>query len=114
MFCLLDHLLSLALHDRAFEVNSLTSNIANIFQCEIPSHKTSVALRWRKEVMDTPIFREPIRSAGLRGTSDLQPLKSSTWLRYLKRLGLSAGLEHSFTQYSIRRGLLNAVNGQCA
>ena len=114
MFCLLDHLLSLAVHDQAFEVNGITTDIANIFRCEIPSHKTSVALKWKNEVMDKPIFREPIRSVGLHGTSDWQPLKSSTWLRYLKRLGLSAGLEHSFTQYSIRRGLLNAVNGKYA
>lgn len=64
--------------------------------------------------MDLPIFRQPARSAGFCGTSDTEPLRSGTWRRYLKRLGLNAGLEHPFTQYSIRRGLLNTVNGEFA
>ena len=112
MFCILDHLLSLAFHDKAFEVDSITTSVANIFRCEIPNHKNSISLRWRDDVLNKPIFRQPMRSFGVCGTSDSEPLRSGTWLRYLKRLGLNAGLEHPFTQYVIRRGLLNAVNGK--
>lgn len=39
-------------------------------------------------------------------------MRSSTWLRYLRRLGRNSGLEHSFTQYCARRGLVNAVNSK--
>ena len=109
MFCVLDHLLSLAADDKAFEVDSIATNIANIFKCEIPNHKNSISLKWRDDILNKPIFRQPIRSFR---TSDTEPLRSGTWLRYLKRLGLNAGLEHPFTQYVIRRGLLNAVNGK--
>ena len=112
MFSVLDHLLALATHDQAFEVEAFTRSPMNIFRCEIPEHKSSLALRWKTELLNTPIFRQPIKRAGAWSTSPVQPLKASTWLRYLKRLGINAGLEHPFTQYAIRRGLLNAVNGK--
>jgi hypothetical protein len=117
MFCILTHLLALAIHDQAFEVEAFRTSPAKIFHCEIPLHKKCLALKWRAEILDNPIFRQPTKSTGVKSASvwstpQTAPLKSSTWLRYLKRLGLNAGLEHPFTQYSIRRGALDAINGK--
>ncbi|KAL8696099.1 MAG: hypothetical protein Q9201_007827, partial [Fulgogasparrea decipioides] len=48
------------------------------------------------------------------GTSPTAPLRASRWISYLKRLGQKAGFEHAFTQYGLRRGLLNVVNSTSA
>jgi len=48
------------------------------------------------------------------GTSPTNPLRASTWIGYLKRLGEKAGFQYSFTQYGLRRGLLNVVNSKSA
>ena len=47
IFCPLDHLLSLEIHGRAFELTEFTSNIRKVFYCEVLSHKSSLASRWR-------------------------------------------------------------------
>ncbi|KAG8531634.1 uncharacterized protein KY384_003265 [Bacidia gigantensis] len=79
-------------------------------QVQIPPGRKSLTLKWRRRVLDLPVFQEPLRGAGEAGTSPTAPLRASTWIRYLKRLGQKAGFERSFTQYGLRRGLLNVVN----
>lgn len=112
MFCVLDHLLALAVHDKAFEVNAINRDPSNIFRIKIPEYRNSLRLSWKSSIANIPLFRQPENCAGVWITSATQPLKSSTWRRYLKGLGISAGLEHPFTQYVIRRGLMNTVNSK--
>ena len=109
--CLLDHILSLALHDGAFAVSHF-SDVSKIFEIQIPSYKRSVPIRWKTDFLNIPIFRQPERSLSGNLTSSSIPPRSSTWTNYLKTLGVKVGLEHLFTQYVIRRGLLNAINSQ--
>ncbi|KAL8997376.1 MAG: hypothetical protein Q9188_006340 [Gyalolechia gomerana] len=111
ILCLLDHLLSMALYDEVFVAESLR-NVSNIFQATIPSGKKCLQLKTKREVLDTPVFREPGRAEDGYRTSPTEPLRSGTWLRYLRRLGRNSGLEQSFTQYCARRGLVNAVNSK--
>ncbi len=66
----------------------------------------------KRNVLDTPVFREPGHAVDGYCTSPTQPLRSSTWLRYLRWLGHNSGLELSFTQYCAQRGLVNAVNSK--
>ncbi|KAL9587066.1 MAG: hypothetical protein Q9203_003644 [Teloschistes exilis] len=80
------------------------------FYTKIPPGKKSLVMKWKSRVLYLPVFREPLRSAGESGTSPSQPLLASTWIRYLKQLGRKAGFEHSFTQYGLKRGLVNVVN----
>ncbi|SLM37821.1 Protein of unknown function DUF3435 [Lasallia pustulata] len=94
LFSLLDHFISLAVHGDAFE-----ATYAEIIENMI-----------RRRVLDLQVFREPLRSAGEVGTSPTEPLLASTWIRYLKQLCQKAGFQQSFTQYGLRRGLLNVVN----
>ena len=94
-----------------FAVESL-KNVSNIFGAEIPSGKKCLQLKTKRKVLDTPVFREPGRAKDGYRTSPTQPLRSGTWLRYLRRLGRNSGLEQSFTQYCARRGLVNAVNSK--
>ena len=109
IFSLLDHLISLAVDDDAFEAES-AKDVQNMFWVKIPPGKKSLTLKWKRCVLDRPVFREPLRGVGESGTSPTEPLRASTWIRYLKRLGEKAGFQHAFTQYGLRRGLLNVVN----
>jgi len=111
LLCLVDHLLFMALHDDVFVAES-TRDVSYIFRVKPPSVKKSLTLKIKADALDQPVFREPERVADEYRTSKTKPLRSSTWLRYLKRLGLKSGLKHSFTQYVARRGLVNAVNSK--
>lgn len=106
LFSLLDHLISLAIHDDAFEAES-AKNAENMFWVKMPPGRKSLTLKWKRRVLDLPVFRDRLRGGG---TSPTIPLRASTWITYLKRLGRKAGFQHSFTQYGLRRGLLNVIN----
>ena len=106
-------MISLALYDDAFEAKS-AKNVENMFWVTMPPGKKSLTLKWRREVLDLPVFREKLRGVAESGTSPKEPLRAGTWISYLKRLGEKAGFQHSFTQYGLRRGLLNVVNSMYA
>lgn len=113
LFSLLDHVISLAVHDDTFEAKS-ARKVENMFWAKVPSGRKSLILKWKRDALDLPVFREKSRGVGGRGTSPTDPLRASTWIGYLKRLGEKAGFQHSFTQYGLRRGLLNVVNSTSA
>ena len=73
-----------------------------------------LTLKWKREVLNLPVFREKLRGVGESGTSPTDTLRASTWIGYLKRLGEKAGFQHSFTQYRLRCGLLDVVNSMLA
>ena len=110
MFSFLDHLLSLAAHDDAFAAKS-AQHVENIFRAKMEKGRKSMVLKWKQSVLDLPVFRGKIRTPGESGTSPTEPLRAGTWRGYLKRLGLKAGFQYPLTQYGLRRGLLDAVNG---
>lgn len=99
----------MALYDEVFAAEPL-KDVSNIFRAKVPAGKKCLQLKMKRTVLDTPVFREPGRAVDGHRTSPKKPLKWSTWLRYLRRLGRNSGLEQSFTQYCARRGLVNAVN----
>lgn len=101
----------MALYDDVFAAEPL-KDVSNIFRAKVPAGKKCLQLKMKRTVLDTPIFREPGRAVDGHRTSLTKPLRSSTWLRYLRRLGRNSGLEQSLTQYCARRGLVNAVNSQ--
>ena len=111
MFCLVDHMISLALFDDAFEAESAT-NVRNIFNADVPEGKSSLVLKWKREALDRPVFTEPARDNEEETWSKPRPMLARTWSNYLRRLGREAGLQHSFTQYGLRRGLLNVINSK--
>jgi len=105
----LDHLISLTVDDKAFEAES-AKNVQSIFWVTVPTGKKRLTMKWRRSVLDRPVFREPIRSVGESGTSPSEPLRASTWIRYLQRLGRTVGFQFPFTQYGLRHGFLNVVD----
>ena len=73
ILCLLDHLLAMTFCDDVFE-RPIT--LTNIFKVGIP--EKFIRLTMRNDVLDLPIFREPERHDGERGTSRTKPLKAAT------------------------------------
>ncbi|KAI4140728.1 MAG: hypothetical protein LQ341_003731 [Variospora aurantia] len=111
LICLLDHLLYLAVYDDVL-VSPKLRTVDNVFGTIVSPRKNSLQLKIKREIFDLPVFREPSRIVGRRGIRQFTVLCSSTWLRYLQRLGRSCGLGRPFTQYCARRGLINAVNNK--
>ena len=111
LFCLLDHLLAFAFDDEIFETESALY-IENIFRIKIPPGKCSLALKWKREVLDLSVLRELMRDAKGFGTSTTKLLLASTFARNLRRLGRIVGLRGNLGQKYFRRGLLNVVNSK--
>jgi hypothetical protein len=108
LFDLLGQLLAMAMHDGIFLMKP--NDVEEFYMMEIPRHRSGMQLRIERDKLDILIFREAGRSAKGHRTSDNKPLKSRTWSRQIKRLGMKAGLEQNLTQKVFRRGLINAVN----
>jgi len=86
-----DHLLSMTLHDDVFVAES-TRDVSYIFRAKPSSAKKSLTLKIKADALNQSIFREPERVVNDYRTSKKKPLRSSTWLRYLKPLGLKSDL----------------------
>ncbi|ODM15441.1 hypothetical protein SI65_09044 [Aspergillus cristatus] len=86
IFDLLSQLLSLAIDDGIFLAT--IKDEADIYTVPIPSH-----------------------CRGYR-TSNSQPLKSRTWSRIIKRIGIRAGQAQNLTQKVLRRGAIDAINNR--
>lgn len=56
IFCAVSTILSLALHDKAFDSPSLI-NAISIFDKEPPKFQQSTPLRWKKSMLKIPVFR---------------------------------------------------------
>ncbi|KAL6415364.1 uncharacterized protein AUP68_01917 [Ilyonectria robusta] len=56
IFCAVSTILSLALHDKAFDSPSLI-NATSIFDKEPPKFQQSTPLRWKKSMLKIPVFR---------------------------------------------------------
>lgn len=110
IFDLLSQLLALALHDGIFAAT--IKDVAHIYTVPIPPHRKGIHLKIKKEKLDIPIFREPEHTPEGYRTSDDQPLKSRTWSRNIKRIGVRNGQELNLTQKVLRRGGINAINSK--
>ena len=73
-------------------------SVETLFWARMPPGKRSLAPKWKRKALELPIFREP----DTNGTSSTRPLRASTWIRYLKRLGQKAGFQYPFTQYGAK------------
>lgn len=110
--CPIAHMVAVGLHHNAFAASTVRSP-KDILRAQVPKRKSSRIFRWKQSKLKEPIFREPDRSRDQVTSPDKTPvpLRASTAARYMKRLGLNAGMEHPLTHTCIRRGTGNAVDG---
>jgi Protein of unknown function (DUF3435) len=98
-----------ALEDDAFESN--IKSVQDIFRTRVRSPRRSLQLRWKKSILNTPIFRQAIPSTNGIQTSPSKALRYHVYLYYLQRLGLATGFMQILAPYDIRRGTGNKVDG---
>ena len=72
----LNHILSFATYDDAFEANSVRQ-VEDICWIKIPAGKKSLTLKWERDVLDLPVFRQPLRGLAETGISPKGPLRAS-------------------------------------
>ncbi|KAI0526175.1 FluG domain-containing protein [Xylaria bambusicola] len=106
IFCAVSTILSLALHDKAFDAPSLT-NASAIFSKKPPRSQQCIPLRWKESMLKTPLFRR------YRGTS-LSGAEAMLYSKLRDDIGqqsLDSGHEKRWTPRFARRGAANAANG---
>jgi hypothetical protein len=91
-----------AILDDAFE--SKVTSMEDILRIRVRPPRRSLEFRWRAEMMKKPIFRQAERTSTGIQTSPTKALRYHTYLYYLQRLGLQAGLMQILGAYVIRRG----------
>ncbi|KAK5997643.1 hypothetical protein PT974_03007 [Cladobotryum mycophilum] len=85
--------LALAFLDNAFE--SGIRSVSDIYSARVK----------RKNILNTPIFRQPIKQEdGICRTSKTEALYYDTYRRDLRKLGMIAGFRQVLKPYAIRRG----------
>lgn len=109
IFCLITHLISLALADDAFEAPSLISP-DRIFDHKVRGPVLCTPLRWKEEKLKTPIFRRDERTADGCITSPDVALPYYQFQDCLNRLGRAAGSLEKLTSYCFQRGTANVVD----
>ena len=72
----------------------------------------SLAIPWKEEVLDRPVFRRSIKTADGNVISPDQELPYSTYHAWVKRLGYETGFPQVMTTYCLRRAEGNAINGE--
>ncbi|KAI3339677.1 FluG domain-containing protein [Ustulina deusta] len=106
IFCAVSTILSLALHDKAFDAPSLT-NASAIFSKKPPRSQQCIPLRWKESMFKTPVFRR-YRGASL---SEAEAMLYSKLRDDIGQQSLDSGHEKRWTPRFARRGAANAANG---
>jgi hypothetical protein len=99
-------IVTLALHDHAFDAPSLTS-ASRVLGAKVWGPNECIPLRWKESKLKVPVFR---RIRGTTLTADEAMLYSK--LNYdMGRQSLDSGHEKAWTPRFARRGAGNAANG---
>jgi hypothetical protein len=111
VFDVIDHFLSLAILDDAFETDFIRST-EDIFKIRVEPPRRSLQIKFKVKVLNVPVCRQPVStSAGMR-TDAIKPLKYHTYLHFLQRLSLAVGRIRAMKPYELRRGTGEAVNSK--
>lgn len=102
-------MITVVILDNAFE--SKVTSMEDILRTRVRPPRRSLEFKWRAEMLKKPIFRQAERTSTGIQTSPTKALRYHTYLYYLQRLGLQAGLMQILGAYVIRRGAGEAVEG---
>lgn len=103
-------MITIAIVDDAFEHEVIS--IKALFQKRVLPPRRSLHLKWKKEMLKVPIFRQAVPSPQGVRTAPGKALRYYTYLYYLQRLGLLVGFPQLLGPYDIRRGSGEAVDGK--
>ncbi|KAI2606772.1 hypothetical protein GGR54DRAFT_644004 [Hypoxylon sp. NC1633] len=106
VFCLITHIVSIAVLDGALDSPTLDS-VEAVFGARVVPPVTCLPLRWKREWLKRPVFR--------RCDDDLMsPLPYRTLHDYMARQSLDMGYEKPIGPKDWRRNVGNTVNGQAS
>jgi hypothetical protein len=103
-------MIALGILDNAFELEF--EHAEDIFKLRVDKHRQSMRLRWKPDWENKPVFRQAVATPDGVQTSRDEPLRYHTFLYYLQRLGMMAGMMKILNPYNIRRGTGEAVDGK--
>lgn len=107
-YCPIAQIISFAFRDGAFVNTELTPEL--IWRLRVPKHSSSLPLRWKPEVLNTPILRRFERTPyGYELHKSLSMTYESS-RQALKELGRDAKFEDDIGHYNFRRWTANEVN----
>ena len=104
-FCPAVSLLALAFADNALKEDGIQC-AEDLFTLEILHFKEALAIQWKSELSETPIFRRQVNGE----ISDSEPWTALDSNYSLKRLGLLSGYPQSLSSYVLHRGAANAIS----
>lgn len=102
-------MIALVIVDNAFDAD--ITSIEHIFQLRVRAPRKSLQLKFKKEMLGTPIFRQAESTIDGVRTSTTKALRYHMFLYYHQRLGMATGFPQILKPYDIRRGTGNALDG---
>lgn len=106
-YCPINQIISLAFRDGAF-VNPLTPEL--IWRLRVPKRRQDLPLRWKEEILDTPLLRRIERTPHGYELHKSLPMTYDSSRQALKELGRDAKFEDDIGHYNYRRWVANEVN----
>ncbi|KAK3613833.1 hypothetical protein LTR22_027993 [Elasticomyces elasticus] len=115
IWCPLTAILSLAWADKAFEHDFEHPDKLLNLRIDLGDKSTTLSnaskpcwrpIRWREDILDTPILRE---SNAIDGTAN-DPLRYTTAARHIRSLSIRAGFEQEVGLYYLRRASANNLD----
>ncbi len=97
----------LCILDDAFEAN--IKSVEDVYRVRVKKPRRSYRFQWKAEKLDIPVFHQPIMTPDSVRTSETLALHYHTFVYYLQRLGLLAGLIQLLVAHMLRRGAGEAV-----
>jgi hypothetical protein len=107
-YCPITQIISFAFRDGAFVNTDLTPEL--IWRLRVPKRSSSLALRWKTEVLNTPLLRRFDRTTCGYELHPSLPMTYESSRRALKELGRDARFEDDIGHYNFRRWAANEVN----
>ena len=114
LFCVVSHVMSLALADQVFAKPDLNTP-EKLFNLAVERPGTQyLPIPWGADALDRPLFRPSIQTEdGIQIASD-SALPYHKYHPWVKQLGMKTGFLQVMTTYCLRRAEGNAINGECA
>lgn len=107
-YCPINQIISYAFRDGAFLNTALTPEL--IWRLQVPKRSQSLPLRWKPEMLNTPLLRRVERTPYGYELHKSLPMTYNSSREALQELGRDARFEDDIGHYNYRRWTANEVN----
>jgi hypothetical protein len=107
-YCPITQIISCAFRDNAFENTKPTPEL--IWRIRVPKGRRSLPIRWKQDMLDTPLLRRLERTPYGYQVHPTLPMNYDSSRQALNYLGEDAGFEDVLGHYNFRRWTANEAN----